>query len=100
MARDAADASTAPVLKGVTLPLGEAWAALDAATPPGWYVGRPNKHDEMTGAQWEQFAFDPSERPKAGKRSREWIAIAPTEIGVVLAIAEALREFRAGRVPK
>lgn len=84
----------------MTTDLEAAWAALDAATPPGWYVGRPSKHDEMAGSQWEQYAFDPSERPKAGKRTREWTAIAPTEVEVVLAMAGCLRKISAGRMPK
>ena len=81
--------------------LEDAWALLDAATPPGWWVGQPSLHDERH--QWEQYAFDPSEKPEAGARSREWTAIAPQEvgpIGVVLEMARRLRAIRAGRVPK
>jgi hypothetical protein len=33
--------------------------------------------------QWEQYAFDPSERPRVGLRSREWTAVARTEVGVL-----------------
>jgi hypothetical protein len=43
-----------------------AWRDLDAATPHGWCVGRPNRDDER--AEWHQYAFDPSERAKAGAR--------------------------------
>ncbi len=49
--------------------LRDAWHGLHAATPAGWYVGRPSYHDERQ--QWVQYAFDPSERPKVGIRSRE-----------------------------
>ncbi len=44
--------------------LAAAWASVHDATPPGWHVGRPNLHDERR--QWEQYAFDPSERPRGG----------------------------------
>jgi hypothetical protein len=37
--------------------------------PAGWFVGRPRFHDERKTC--EQYAFDPSERPNVGKRSRE-----------------------------
>ena len=78
-----------------------AWAALDAATPPGWWVGRPSLHEERD--EWQMYAFDPSERPVVGVRSREWTATAPREVGqlgVVLEMARCLREISAGRVPK
>ncbi len=32
---------------------------------------------------WEQYAFDTRERPKAGHRSREWMAVAGSELGRV-----------------
>lgn len=53
-----------------------AWHELHAATPPGWYVGRPMYHDERR--EWQIYAFDPSERPKVGLRSREWTTVHPT----------------------
>jgi hypothetical protein len=43
-----------------------AWDALHAATPQGWYVGRPSHHPERQ--EWIMFAFDPSE--KAGSADR------------------------------
>ncbi len=46
------------------------------------------------------YAFDPSERPMVGLRSREWTAVAATEEGVVLEMARCLREIAAGRVPR
>lgn len=76
------------------------WAAVDAATPAGWIVGRPYRHDEMAGGQWEQFAYDPSDRPRVGRRTREWIAIANSELSCVLEMARCLRELAAGRPPR
>lgn len=75
-----------------------AWDELHAATPPGWYLGRPSYHDERD--EWIMYAFDPSERPKVGLRSREWTTVHPTEIGVVREMARCLREIKQGRVPK
>lgn len=75
-----------------------AWRNLDAATPLGWYVGRPNRHDER--GEWHQYAFDPSERAKAGARSREWTAVASSEVGVIRDMARCLAHIRAGRVPR
>lgn len=66
--------------------------------PAGWEVGRPRLHDELN--QWEQYAFDPSERPKVGKRSREWIAVGQTEVECVAEMARCLREIGEGRWPK
>ncbi len=60
-----------------------AWSAVHEATPTGWYVGRPSYHDERR--EWVMYAFDPSERPMVGLRSREWTAVAESEAGVVLA---------------
>ena len=42
------------------------------------------------------YAFDPSERPKVGHRSREWRAISDTEEGVVRELARCLREISEG----
>jgi hypothetical protein len=73
--------------------LEEAWAELDAANGLGWTVGRPSLHDEERGAEhWEQWAYDPREKPRAGKRLREWTAVAPTEVDCVRAMAKRLRE--------
>ena len=46
------------------------------------------------------YAFDPSERLKVGLRSREWIARAESEEGVVREMARCLRELREGRAPR
>jgi hypothetical protein len=77
--------------------LEEAWHALHAATPAGWYVGQPSYHDEKR--QWLLYAFHPGERPLLGLRNREWTAVAGTEVDVVREMARCLRQIRAGRVP-
>ncbi len=58
-----------------------AWNAVHDATPAGWQVGRPYYHVERR--QWVQYAFDPSERPKVGLRSREWTAVGESKEAVV-----------------
>ena len=45
------------------------------------------------------YAFDQTEKPKVGRRSREWTAVAQSEDGVVREMARCLREIGAGRVP-
>ncbi len=72
--------------------------AVHAATPAGWYVGRPSYHDERR--EWVMYAYDPSERPRVGLRRRERTAVAATEEGAVLEMARCLREIAAGRVPQ
>jgi hypothetical protein len=74
------------------------WNEVHAANTMGWQVGRPSFHDEAR--RWEQYAFDPAERPKVGKRSREWIAVGPTEVACVREMARCLRELRDGRWPR
>ena len=64
----------------------------------GWYVGQPSYHLERD--QWLLYAFDTSERAVVGVRSREWTAIASTEVGVVREMARCLAELREGRAPK
>lgn len=75
-----------------------AWADVHDATPSGWYVGRPTYHERY--GHWEQYAYDPSERPRVGKRSREWIAIGRTEVECLREMARCLGEIRDGRWPK
>jgi hypothetical protein len=75
-----------------------AWDALLAVKPAGWYVGRPSYHDEPD--EWLLYAFDLSEWPVMGVRSREWTAIESTEVGVVQEMARCLAELREGRAPK
>ncbi len=78
--------------------LQEAWDALLAVLPPGWYIGRASYHDERD--EWLLYAFDPTERPVVGVRSREWTAKAATEVDVIREMARCLREIREGRTPK
>jgi hypothetical protein len=78
--------------------LEEAWSAVHAARPAGWEVGRPSEHPERR--EWALYAWDARERPKVGVRSREWIAKASTELGVVIEMARCLGEIREGRVPR
>lgn len=67
----------------------------------GWTVGRPSLHDDVRGAEhWEQWSYDPREKPKAGKRSREWTAVGRTEVECVREMARCLREISEGRVPQ
>jgi hypothetical protein len=77
--------------------LAGAWDALHAATPRGRYVGRPSFHHERN--EWQQYAFDPTERAVVGIRKREWTGVALTEAGVE-AEARCLAEISARRVPK
>ncbi len=74
-----------------------AWNAVHDALPAGWYVGRPSYHDERR--EWVMYAFDPSERPVVGLRSREWTAIGSSELEVVVEMARCLREIKEGRAP-
>lgn len=79
--------------------LEQAWDELPRrATPPGWYVRTPVFHVER--GQWALYAFDQTERVKAGKRSREWTAQHPTQVGLVREMARCLREISEGRVPR
>ena len=48
---------------------------------------------------WEQYAFDPRERAQVEVRSREWTAVAQTEVEVVREMARCLRLIGAGQVP-
>ena len=58
-----------------------AWDEIHDAKPPGWLVGPPMYHEDRR--DWEQYGFDTRERPKAGHRSREWTAVAQTELDLV-----------------
>jgi hypothetical protein len=42
-------------------------------------------HDEI--GVWEQHAYDPSDLPVEGKRTREWTAVGPTEEACVAEMA-------------
>ncbi len=78
--------------------LEEPWNAVHEDTPAGWYVGRPSYHDERR--EWVMNAFDPSERPVVGLRSREWTAVGASEREVLVEMARCLRELGRGRAPK
>lgn len=81
--------------------LEEAWDELHAATPPRWFVGTPSFNPRRgAGGEWSLYAFDTTERPRAGHRSREWTAVHPTQEGVLREMARCLRELAAGRVPR
>jgi hypothetical protein len=77
--------------------LAAAWDELHDATPVGWHVGRPSYHDERR--QWIMYAYDSSERPRVGLRSREWTAVGATEAEVEAEMARCLREIKEGRAP-
>lgn len=74
-----------------------AWDEVRAANTLGWRVGRPYYNDERR--TWEQYTFDPTERSE-GARSREWVALGPTEVGCVRSMAYCLRELGVGRWPR
>lgn len=79
--------------------LATAWDTVHAANSTlAWHVGSPAFNEQRD--EWSMYAFDPTERPKVGQRSREWTAVAPTEERVVIEMARCLREIGAGRVPK
>ncbi len=58
----------------------------------------PTYHDERR--QWIMYAFDPSERPRFGLRSREWTAVGPSEVEVVREMGRCLGEIKEGRAPR
>jgi len=61
-------------------------------------VGQPG--DEERYRQWSMYAFDPSEKPAAGKRSGEWTAVGRSELHCLRVMARCLAEIEAGRWPK
>ena len=61
-------------------------------------IGQPYYHDEA--GCWEQYAYDPADRPVNGKRNREWTAVAQTEVGVVRELARCLTEIAEGHWPR
>jgi hypothetical protein len=75
-----------------------AWAAVHENKPAGWYVGQPMAHPERS--EWSQYAFDPSETPVVGKRSREWTAVGRIELECVEVMARCLGGLREGRWPE
>jgi hypothetical protein len=77
----------------------ELWSRIHDATPPGWFVGRP-ACEPHKAVPWSQYAFDTTERPKVGHRSREWTAVGMTEELVLEQMAKCLGEIRERRVPR
>ena len=73
-----------PSFRDVDDYLEDAWVELHAANDGlGWSIGRP-AFDPHKVVPWSLYAFDRSENAKVGRRSREWTAMAATEIAVVL----------------
>jgi hypothetical protein len=77
--------------------LAAAWEAVHENTPAGWQVGRTAYVDRFR--EWRMYAFDLSERPVVGKRSREWTASGQTELDCVKEMARGLAEIKVGRWP-
>ena len=75
-----------------------AWSAVHDDTPEGWQIGKPDFEERFN--QWSMYAFDPSETPVVGKRSREWTAVGRTELECVQVMARCLGELKAGRWPE
>ena len=88
--------STHPYHRPVT-DLEAAWNDIHDVKPDGWLVGTP-VYIERRG--WEQYAFDMRERAKAGHRSREWTALASSELDVVREMARCLRLIGEALVPE
>ncbi|CAN5605303.1 hypothetical protein BH20CHL6_BH20CHL6_13020 [soil metagenome] len=65
---------------------------------PAGDVGRPSLHNERR--EWVQYAFDPSDRPTVGLRSREWTAIGSSELEVVVEMRRCLAEIKEERAPR
>ena len=79
--------------------LEDAWSDLHDAKPAGLVrrASPPTTNGATSGSS------TPSTRPsglEAGVRSREWTAVAPTELEVVRELARCLRLIREGRVPE
>lgn len=69
-----------------------AWDKLHEVLPPGWTAGRPSYHHETR--TWSQYAYDPAERPKVGKRTRQVEVAGETEVACVRAMVAALETRR------
>ena len=70
---------------------------LHDAKPDGLHVGPPTYVEHRKA--WEQYALDTRERPKAGHMSREWTAVAESELEVVREMARCLGLIGEGRAP-
>ena len=78
--------------------LDDAWIDLHDAKLAGWFVGRPSYNERFH--EREKYAFDPTEKAQVGVRSREWTAVAATELEVIGELARCLRLIREGLVPE
>ena len=65
----------------------------DGWNPPDFVMATDNQ-------QWSMHAFDPTEMPADGKRSREWTAVGRSELHCLRVMARCLGEIRAGRWPR
>jgi len=70
----------------------------DANDEVVWHLGMPSYIERPD--EWQLYAFDPTERPTVGHRSREWTAVHPTQIGVIRSMGKCLRDIAGGRVPR
>ncbi|HET7128939.1 MAG TPA: hypothetical protein VFJ93_07685 [Gaiellaceae bacterium] len=77
----------------------DAWNRIHDAKPAGWFVGRPAFEERRT-PPWSQYAFDPTERPRVGRRSREWTAVGMTELECLEEMARCLAVIRNGATPR
>lgn len=73
-------------------------ASCHEVKPSGGFVGRPSHRHDLD--EWDQYAYDTAEKAVNGKRSREWTAVAPTEVEVVREMARCLREVADGCWPR
>ncbi len=58
---------------------------IQEAKPDSWYVGATTP--EVHRHEWTLYAFDTRERVKAARRTREWTAVAESELEVVREMA-------------
>jgi hypothetical protein len=78
--------------------LREAWDLLNDSLPRGWQTGQP-RWDERR-QEWSLYAWDATERPVVGRRTREWTAVHPTQAGVLRELARCVAEISDGRAPR
>ena len=64
-----------------------------------WSINPCGDEVERLAVMWEQYAFDPRERAVVGQRTREWTAVAPTELAVIRELTRCFRSIRDGQVP-
>ena len=48
---------------------------------------------------WEKYEFDTRARAKAGRRSREWTAVAGSELEIVREMVRCLRPIGEDKIP-